>query len=202
MADVAKFDALRDTSAKALEDATKAASHKREEQFNYDGVNTVFTNTHQLNTFRELVTSPQFKSFLTFEQQPIIARRLQALAAAEGEDLSGTFIRQRLTRLLLEQHDFSWSPTERRHLRQEDWNWEWQQAINEFSRHLRGLNAAGHALTQLVRRRRPAWVPAQLYKDLGEALETLTALQDRLQPEATPSQERKAHAHLAAPTDK
>ena len=200
--EAAKFDALRATSAKALADATQAASHERKERFNYDGVNAIFTNTHRLNIFRELVTSSQFQSFLTFEQQPIIARRLQALAAAEGEELSGTFIRQRLTRLLLEQHDFSWSPTERRHLRQEDWNWEWQRAMSEFSRHLRGLNTAGHAITQLVRRRRPAWVPAQLYQDLEEALATLTTLQDRLQPEATPSHERKTHAQLAAPTEK
>ena len=130
-AEAAKFDALRATSAQAVAEATKAASHKREELFNYDGVNAIFTNTYQLNISRDLVTSPQFQSFLTFEQQPIVARRLQALAAAEGEELSGTFIRQRLTRLLLEQHNFSWSPTERRHLRQEDWNWEWQQAMSE-----------------------------------------------------------------------
>jgi ParB-like chromosome segregation protein Spo0J len=202
-AEAAKFDAMREQAAQAVTDATTAASHTREKEFNYDGVNRVFTNTHQLRVFRELVTSDQFKEFIPYDQQPLIARQIQARAEEREEELSGAFIRSNLTSLLLENHDiYATAPGQRQRLHQEDWEWQWHETISEFSRHMRGLTVAGERLSRLQRYRRipRSYVTEEFHRDLYQALEVLKSLHERLQRDHEPSTERTAHVSLPAPS--
>lgn len=96
--------------------AAKAArsANGKPRTFDFEGVAQHLKNPHQIDVFRECVTGAGVKDYLTVDRQAQIAEELVAKAKERGAELSGAFIKERITALVLGEKD-----EEREYTRQE-----------------------------------------------------------------------------------
>lgn len=179
-AEMEKFAALKKTRDTARQATAKAA--EREVTFDFEGVAKHLKNAHQIDVFRDAVTGPGIKPHLPVKNQAALARRVVELADSRGKsELSGAFIRENVTTLLLEaktaQRQASKEELERLH--QQDLIARARHHMDEFARSCHGVITAGRKLADDARGW-PKGLPFPVTGEFRKGLKTVKVIIDEL----------------------
>jgi hypothetical protein len=178
--EIAQEQADAEAQALARQAAEQAAKHPK--TFDFHGVARHLKNPHQVDVFRTEVTKPAIQQHLPLDQQAPLAARLVAHARERGRHVSGEFIRDEITRILLEeQGDFlAFIRREQQRLEEADEAYALERTLGRLGTHIRGLDRAGRRIAQLMQdwpagKEVPS-IPYELRMELYDTVQTLTAL--------------------------
>lgn len=151
----ARAEAAKHAAAKKEAEAARSAAEaakKHERTFDFEGVAQHLKNPHQVDVFRTCVTGPALREALPVDNQEALAEQLVKTADEQGRELTGAFIRQEISGLVLgARSDARHADNLRKeHLRQQDAQFRAQEAIDGFVRSVGAVKAAGYRLTDIL----------------------------------------------------
>lgn len=170
----------RDRAKQASQAAASA-----EVTFDFSGVSSHFKNSNQVSTFRELVTGQGVRPYLDVSKQAALAESLVKLAAKQGVELTGTFIRTNLMSLVLgaKHTERKISAEEKERARNDDLVKQMKQVQGDFSRNVRGMILMGVKLAALEKKW-PEGLAMPITSEFREALKNakkvITDLNERV----------------------
>jgi hypothetical protein len=161
-----EFDALRKTK----DAMDKAAGIEREVTFDFEGVAQHLKVSSHIDVFRNLVTGEGISPYLPVNRQGALAKRLVDTARKDGVELSGRYIRENVTAMVLNVRgtERKFAAEDRDALKKQDWSAKTRLYQEEFARHARGMLAAAIDLSDHARKR-PQGVTLHVTAEFREA---------------------------------
>lgn len=134
--------------------ASDVASGKAK-TFDLSGVAKHLKNNDQVRVFRELVTGQGIAPHLEVGNQERLAKALVAKAKDEDTEISGRFIRENVVSMVLDAKRTArkLSRDEKEELERKDWVLQVRTLLDEFRRHIGGLNKLGLQLMEKAKDR-------------------------------------------------
>jgi ParB/RepB/Spo0J family partition protein len=166
-----QFDAIRVKASKAADKA-----EEREVTFDFEGVAKYFKNENQVRVFRELVTSPGVKPYLSVENQANVARMLKEHAEKAGSELSGAFIKATLMEKIMgvySTRDKIKREENKAQLEAMQREQRLRLAQEDFSRGVRTMSAAATEIHNITR----SWPKGEAMPVIGQFQTALVNLQ-------------------------
>jgi hypothetical protein len=174
-----QFDSLRKTRDSAAKAATTAAA--RPKTFDFEGVAKHLKNAHQIDVFRKHVTGQGIAPYLPVANQPALAEAVVADAKKHGRELSGDFIKERITALVLDvkQEERQITKDEEEQIRRREKAERIKHFCNNIAWALGSIATNGNKLKEEIRDW-PAGEPIPIPQKLRNAMDTTTKIIDLL----------------------
>jgi ParB-like chromosome segregation protein Spo0J len=137
----------RDTGKRAVK-----ASSERKPTFDFQGVSKHIKSEHALRKFREVVERESMQKYLPFEKQAVLAKDLVERAKAQNEDLTGTFISNWATMLMMDavQKAGKINRKTRHELEAEDLLLKWDHLTTQFCNSVRSVHSFGERALHML----------------------------------------------------
>ena len=141
-------------------------------------------SANQVNTFRKSVTSAGISELLPVKNQAALAAELVKLSESGGHELSGAFIKENITALVIETKAYVRNATREQieQLERHDIRVRFERYQDDFGRNVRGMHAAGVKLLDLMKENRDRTFnfSRKFQSELANIQSVITKLVDKL----------------------
>jgi hypothetical protein len=141
------------TKTKAVAKKAAAAAAKKPVTFDLAGVGKHLKSENQIRVFRQIVeTNKSVQKYLPVENQAALAAELVKYADKVGKELSGDFIKQHISVLVMDaaQKQGRMNRKAREEMEAEDEHYQWDNLSYQFCHSVRSVNTYGERAVHLL----------------------------------------------------